>query len=115
MCMNKIFPTLMLMIGLLLAGCAQMLKATDAVFYPAPPESPRIQFLTSISTETDIGVKKSTFREYLIGQEIPTNEIGRPWDIDHEPGKLYVVDKEYRKVLILNIENPDFNFIKDEK
>ncbi len=105
----------MLAIGLWLSGCAQMPKETGTVFYPMPPETPRIQFLTSISTETDIGVKRNTFQEYLIGKEIPTNEIGRPWDIDHEPGKLYVVDKEYGKVIILNIENPDFDYIKDEK
>ena len=98
---------------LLLTGCAQTPSfEPGTLFYPAPPESPRIQFLTAITDEVDIGVEKDAFMEFVTGKTEAVMNIARPWDIDHLPGKLYIVDKTYRRVLIIDLENTKFEFVE---
>lgn len=97
---------------LLLSGCAQTpQREPENLFFPAPPEIPRVQFLTAITDEEDIGVKRNSFMEFVTGKTKATMAIARPWDIDHEAGKLYVVDKTIRRVLIVDLEGQKFGII----
>lgn len=100
---------------LLLAGCAPSPKKDHGiVFYPAPPETPRVQFLTSISTETDLG-KTSGFREYLLGETLSDKQITRPYGIAHDKGRIYVVDRGYKKVIIIDLVKKSFSNIRDAR
>lgn len=97
--------------SVLLTGCGTTPFEHDVVFYPPPPENPRIQFLTSISSEEDLGVERDAFKEFVTGRSQAIKVIGRPWDIEHVPGKLYVVDKELRQVVVVNLEQKRFESI----
>lgn len=101
-------------IVLCLSACATGSRQTETVFYPMPPEEPRIQFLTSISEERDLG-SKSQFRAYLIGEEVDEKRVARPYGIAHEHGRIYLADKTIKKILIINLEENVFDYIQDEK
>lgn len=100
-----------------LAGCAGTgEKPSETAFFPALPQPPKLQFLLSITTEEDIGGKQSSgFKDWLIGQRQATKQIARPQDIGSVKGKVYVLDRTFKKVLILDLAKKTLDFIKDER
>ena len=67
--------------------------ATTAVFYPPLPNSPRIQYLTTIASELDLAVKKSGFAEFIVGDEKKeVQQLMQPYGVAMYKGKLYVAD-----------------------
>jgi len=92
---------------LLVAGCSPMpvREQTQTVFYPSLPDAPRIQFLTSITSEEDIGVERNRFREFVTGKSDSIMALARPWDLDHTNGRLYVSDKTFRRIVVVDLEN----------
>ncbi len=74
-------------------------QSREPVFYPMPPHKPRLQFLTTISNmdkagPDDFSVKERTFLE-----------IKRPFDMGAVKGKIYISDRKFLKVLIVDLEN----------
>jgi len=106
--------TVLIILTLLLSACAEAPRKIEVVFYPPPPETPRIQFLTSISKETDLG-KKNEFRTFLIGEEQETKQMARPYAIAHQKGQIFIADKTIKKVLIVDLDNNSFDYIRDIK
>lgn len=111
--MKKVF--FLLSIVLILFGCAAPEKKIETMFYPMPPQTPRLQFLTSITDEKDIGKKSSALQEFLLGETQSAKVIARPYDIGAVKGKIYISDRTYRKILIIDLEKKAFEYIKDEK
>lgn len=106
--------SILIMVALaLIAGCssAPVVEQSGTVFYPSLPDTPRIQFLTSITTEEDIGVEVNRFREFVTGKTDALMTIARPWDLDHTRGKLYVSDKNYQRIIIVDLENKNMGFV----
>lgn len=100
---------------LLLTACAGAPKQEQgSVFYPPPPETPRVQFLTSITKEIDFG-KSNQFREYLLGKEQSGKQLARPNGIAHDKGHIYVADKTAKKIIILDLAEHTFDNIRDVK
>jgi sugar lactone lactonase YvrE len=102
---------------LLVSACssqAPVVSDTGTVFYPSLPGTPRIQFLTTITTEEDIGVERDRFREFVTGKEEAIMVIARPWDLDHTPGKLYVSDKTYRRIVIVDLEDKRMDIVDNK-
>ncbi|MCK4951480.1 MAG: hypothetical protein KAS48_06655, partial [Gammaproteobacteria bacterium] len=100
---------------MLLAACAQTPKLEQGtVFYPAPPETPRIQFLVSITAEDDLG-KSSDLREYLLGEQKSEKQLVRPFGIAHDKGHIYVADKTIKKIIVIDLADRSFSYIKDIK
>ena len=100
---------------LLVAGCSPtpVREPVRAVFYPGLPEAPRVQFLTSISSEQDIGVERNRFREFVTGKSDSIMALGRPWDVDHVRGRLYVSDKAFRRIVVVDLENRRMDLVED--
>ena len=80
------------------------ISESGTVFYPSLPDTPRIQFLTTITTEEDIGVERDRLMEFVTGKPGAIMALARPWDLDHTTGKLYVSDKTYRRIVIVDLE-----------
>ncbi|MDH3980704.1 MAG: 6-bladed beta-propeller [Gammaproteobacteria bacterium] len=112
--MKTVTHILLMSAMLLLSACAQSPKQIEKVFYPPPPETPRIQFLTSITLESDLG-KKSQFKAYLLGEEQGGKSLARPYAFAHESGKIYVADKTIKKIIILDLDARAFDYIRDLK
>ncbi|MBI4687606.1 MAG: hypothetical protein HY756_07470 [Nitrospirae bacterium] len=107
---------LSLLAVIFLIGCAATdKKAIETIFYPMPPEQPKIQFLVSISSEEDIGKKPGAFKEFLLGKAPSMKRIARPHDISAEEGKIYISDRTYKKILIIDLVKNEFDYIRAEK
>lgn len=101
---------------LLLASCAASGPGdSGTVFYPPLPELPRLQFLTTINTEEDIGGSSSEFSSWLLGKQQARKIISKPFDIAHEKGKIYIVDTRFKAVVIIDLAERKFDYIKDTK
>ena len=92
---------------LLIVACSptQVRVDTGTVFYPGLPGTPKIQFLTAITSEEDIGVERDKFKEFVTGKRESIMVIARPWDLSHTPGKLYVSDKTHKRIVIVDLVN----------
>jgi len=105
-----------LFISALLAGCvAKPERKVESIFYPPLPQQPRLQFLHTIKTEEDIGGKKGGFTEFLVGKEPAKKQIARAYVISAVKGKIYLSDRTHKKILILDLANKKFDYIKDER
>lgn len=69
----------------------------------------------SITGEDDIGRKKDAFTEFLLGKKELLRQVARPADIGAYKGRIYVSDRTYKKILILDLINKKFDYIKDER
>ncbi|WP_136810112.1 6-bladed beta-propeller [Desulfosediminicola flagellatus] len=99
---------------LLLSSCARKSdESAPVIFYPNPPEQPRLQFLTVISSEDDLKVKQSSFQNYLLGPDIDIADIGRPYDISSSAGKLYIIDRAINEILTVDLNTGEFDMLSD--
>lgn len=101
----------------LVSGCGQTAKKPEGTaFFPPLPQPPKLQFLTSISTEEDIGGKASSgLKEWLVGKRTSTKQIARAHDIGSVKGRIYILDRSFRKILFVDLAKKEFDFIKDER
>ena len=76
----------------LLAGCAATKPAarTSYTFFPPSPDEPRIQFLTSFSSDAELG-RTRTFGDFITGQQ-PVGSLVKPYGLALHGGKIYVCD-----------------------
>ena len=74
-------------------GCAPapVQKADYFIFFPKPPELPRIQFLTSFTSEKDLLPDTSAFDKFIIGEK-RDKKIDKPYGVAIYKSKIYVCD-----------------------
>ncbi|MBW6493592.1 MAG: hypothetical protein K0B16_03355 [Burkholderiaceae bacterium] len=108
---------LMLCAVAVLAGCAATdKKEAGPAFFPALPQPPKLQFLLSITTESDIGGGSSSgLKDWLIGQRRGSKQIARPQDVGSTKGKIYVLDRTFKKVLVVDLAKKSLSYIQDER
>jgi len=103
----------LLVFFILIASCARKLTQNEAskdlVVYPPPPDTTRVQYLTSISGADQIIRKQSSFKEYVVGKE-PTRGIIKPYGIHMTTGKLYVCDIDLKGLEIIDFARKEFNY-----
>ena len=104
----------------LIWGCANSagrLKPSPAnLIWPPPPETPRIQFVSSVSTPRDFGIRKSMFRkffDYVVGKK-PSTMVS-PYGINVDKrGRIYVVDTYLKTVHVFDVQgNGYYQFPKE--
>jgi len=83
--------------------------------YPPPPDTARLQFLTSFSNSQQINGPRSAFSRFLFG-EPPVKELLKPYGITIKGAKIYICDTGLRGIVIIDLENKDYqNFIPSGK
>jgi DNA-binding beta-propeller fold protein YncE len=109
--------TVFVLIALLMfSGCATVPEETQTVvFYPPLPQRPRLQFLHAITGEEDIGESQGEFMEFLLGKPTSDKRIGKAWDIASSDGKIYVLDRRSRRLLIIDLVQRKFDYLKDQR
>ena len=75
-----------------------------AVFFPPPPEVPRLQFLASYTREEDVTGGSSSFRNFVMGDE-KQQEAGiiKPYGVSMSEGSILVCDTAWRRVWELDL------------
>lgn len=71
------------------------------LFWPSPPDKPRIKYLQSIYGEDDIGRKYSVM-EMLFGKEYD-DMLSRPYGVTAGEGKILVSDLRRRSVIVFDL------------
>ena len=79
------------------------------VIYPPPPEKPRIQYLTSISSSLDITGNRSAFGKFIFG-DFDDLEIRKPYGISIFEGKIYICDTGLDLIEIIDLETNSFEY-----
>ena len=95
----------------LLAGNPVTRTSEEIVIYPPPPDSARIQFLTSISNSTDIIGKRNRFLRYILGEQ-ETLPIFKPYGITSSKGKIYICDTQLGGIEIIDLQKNEFSYFK---
>lgn len=102
---------------LLLFSCATRPSekpAENVIFYPPPPQKPRIQFLHSITGEEDLGESQSAFDTFLFGKPTSEKRLGKSYDIGSSKGKIYVLDRRIRKLIIIDLSKKKIDHVRDQ-
>lgn len=88
---------------LTIAGCATAPKTPKTyIYFPPPPDDPRVQFLTSFSSQRGFS-GSSKFLDYVVGSEKTDAAMAKPYGITLQRGKLYVCDSFSGALEILDL------------
>ena len=84
--------------------------AIAPVFFPEPPDQPRLQFLTSYSGAVDFGGPKTDFLEtFVLGApEESQDRILKPYGVAIHKGKIYVCDVGQSQVKVIDLKKKTF-------
>jgi DNA-binding beta-propeller fold protein YncE len=95
-----------LIFGIFIAinGCATAPppKEEPKVFYPNPPNPPRLQYLTSFTSSKDIEPPKSGFELFVVGKET-IMRLDKPYGLAVYDGKIYVADTN-ATIMVFDLE-----------
>jgi sugar lactone lactonase YvrE len=112
--------SLLFLLGILifiLSSCSKNMRKINTVtddnviVYPAPPTTPRFQYLTSINNSEDIVGKRSKVVSFLIGKRAVGN-ISKPYGATIKNGKIYICDQGAGVIEIIDLEKGSFNFFQ---
>ena len=101
---------------LILGGCAAPVVKREPLFFPSPPNEPRIQFLKSVSNSQDVEDRKSSLISFL-GGDTESNQIRsiiRPYGVHYANGKLYVCDTQGATTIVtIDFKKKSFEYLKE--
>ena len=103
-----------------LSGCASAPQKVSqapraALFFPAPPEEPKLQFLTSFSSSKDIEQSASGFSQFVFGKEEASQKpIIKPYGMRVRNGKIFVCDTVANAIEILNLNDRTFQYFRSQ-
>ena len=97
----------------LLSACSVFdTKPKTDIFYPSPPESPYIQFLTTYSSPNDLITEGSNLSQFILGDEsVEDAIINKPYGVGIHDGVIYVVDIRGPGYAKFDLKNKKFDFI----
>jgi len=85
---------------------------SEPVFFPPPPEAPRLQFLTSLSGPEDLGVQATGgFERFVLGKPEAMKGITAPYGMALFEGKLYVCDVGMKTIPVFDLKNRTFGYL----
>src|SRR6266545_3139565 len=88
-----------------LAGCAGPKVTKAPVFFPLPPDEPRVQYLTGINDSTDVNEKKkqTSFSLLVTGRETEViRKLAKSYGVRAANGKIYVSESGAGGVVIID-------------
>ena len=99
----------------LLAGCAaappKAPLETEAVFYPLPPDPPRIQYLATFANARDLGAQESELAKFIAGDDKAGEELKRPYGVAMREGKIYVADNRLSGLAEFDLKTKQFSLM----
>ncbi|MCL5024679.1 MAG: hypothetical protein M1497_15195 [Nitrospirae bacterium] len=100
---------------IVMVGCAAPKKVEhEAIFYPEPPELPRMQFLTSLVGAKDVEPEKTAFDKFVIGEKESGKRLDKPYGLAMYQGKLYVCDTN-QTVMVFDFEKKTYGPLEGAK
>ncbi len=102
---------------LVISGCATIEPPTEqqeTVFYPEPPELPRLQFLRSFTGSYDIEKEITAFDSFVTGAKKVGRRIDKPYGVEVYDGSIYVADTN-ESVMLFDLKNKQFRRMEGAK
>jgi DNA-binding beta-propeller fold protein YncE len=110
--MKIYFHALTGLVLFLVAGCAtKPAKAKSHLFFPGPPDEPRIQYLTSFGSEGDLG-SRGQFAKFVLGGQDVRRPIVKPYGVTATKGKIYIADTQIAAVEIVDLTKRTLRYLK---
>lgn len=104
-----------------LVGC-QMGRTTAPaprrVFYPLPPDPPRMQYLTAINASWDVVPRREGFARVVLGKSdkaTGADVLAKPYGIAAWQGKLYVCDQRGADVKVFDFIKQSYHVLSGPK
>ena len=102
-----------------LAGCVaapvkeQASAKKEPIFYPRPPDPPRIQHLATFASASDVEPPESegALKSFLLGDEKSEFALSRPYGVSMFDGKIYVADSRAPGLAIFDLKARKFSVI----
>jgi sugar lactone lactonase YvrE len=107
----------------LLSGCeTTTVQKVDServyTYYPPAPNEPRYQYLTSFSSESDLGgaKKEGGFASFIIGDEAADDDLSiiKPYGIDVHANKIYICDTIAFGVDVVDLEDRTISLFRPQ-
>lgn len=103
----------------LVSGCGSVPTRTDTarpVFFPPPPEKPRLQFLKSFSGPADLGAPRpSGFERFVLGEAEQREGIATPYGLALFNDRIYICDVGRRRIEILDLQERSFGYMTEDR
>ena len=114
-CKNPCFAIVITVIMCFMMGsCSRHISQTaiqkSYVVYPAPPDTARIQFLTSFSSSVNVDSKQSAISKYIFG-ESEVKPVKKPYGISIHNGKIYICDTGLGGLEVIDLDKNSFNYL----
>lgn len=101
--------------ALALAGCAGAPREAPipaaAVFYPPPPDAPRIQHLATFTGERDVALPESDFARFVVGEATTAGQLRQPYGAALHGTRLYVADSKAPGLAVFDFAQRRFTFM----
>jgi DNA-binding beta-propeller fold protein YncE len=117
----RVFAAGLLMAGLWALGAitaplaAQEANDGDSIFYPPPPNQPRLQFLKAFSSSLDVTTERKGFRDFVFGgAESERKLLQKPYGLDIRDGAIYVVDARSNGYGVFDLANSTSRIVQPE-
>jgi hypothetical protein len=100
--------------GGLMTGCATTGDGDEgSIFFPPPPQRPRIQYLTSIGNAEDVEGTDSFLMRFLVGDVKSNRAFRKPSAISAHAGVIYVADPGWNSVIVIDLVEKTFEGLSD--
>lgn len=114
---KMLYLAVFIMLTVAITGCAtKSAKSTGPIFFPPPPDLPRVQYLTSFSGSEDLVEKKTSTLLWLVGKEDEQKSVSiyKPYGVTVNKGKIYVCDLGGR-IIVIEPDKKSFAFLDGKK
>lgn len=113
--MRFIFTKLIVISLVLIVSCSttNTQKKGNGVFFPAPPDEPKIQFLKVISKSSDITGHKSSFETYVVG-DVSESQISKPFGIASSKDRLIIIDTKASSMISIDYKKGKFDVVSPQ-
>ncbi|MEI6899653.1 MAG: hypothetical protein WCL00_07235 [Bacteroidota bacterium] len=117
--LNNSVYLILITIVVLTASCSRKVHVQavkkDLVIYPSPPDTARIQYLTSISSSDNTSHQRTGFSKYILGETL-SKPVKKPYGVAIHGGKIYICDTGLGCIDIIDLEKGTFDyFVPDGK
>lgn len=96
-----------LAVAVVAAGCAtppaKAPAPPEALFYPPPPDPPRIQHLATFDTASSVNPKRSELADFVLGEKKKEEALVRPYGAALFEGRIYVADSRAPGIAIFDL------------
>jgi DNA-binding beta-propeller fold protein YncE len=84
-------------------GCSKhIVSDKPLVIYPSPPDTARIQYLTSYSNSLDLSGKRTALQKTVLGED-PGMPISKPYGIATAKGKVFICDATIKGLYVIDL------------